>query len=140
MTEETNQAQLQREPVLKLLTEKHTSEHISEKLQVQVEFVMQVIEEAAAAQSIIKDIQQQSMDFRCTVTHKLVRNPVVSSDGRLYERQQLEALEAEEASSSQGVVVPELKQSIQEFSRRAFERLVPALQQGAEVDAALIAE
>jgi hypothetical protein len=123
-------------------------EFISTATKVDLAVVRQVIahmDDPQHMQTMFAQVQQKSLEFRCSLSDRLMQNPVQASNTKLYEKEVLEALlgsgENELISEGETLVVNHyVKKKIRHFSKETLELIEVCIMSMPEVTLGLVSD
>jgi hypothetical protein len=131
------------EVILKLHTTGNSTEEISALLGVSHEAVMQVLSDyfndPRQFREVIETLQQRSREFRCSRSGRLMRTPVLASDGKHYEQSALELGDSWSDMSDKPVIIPnpDLQGKVKLFCKSAIDLIDNCLKQRVVPESAL---
>lgn len=128
--------------ILKLDSKGFTPELISECTGLNIEEVIKVLSDHATDPQVVKarlaSIHQESYQYRCAKSRRLLIDPAITSDGKNYEYNVLETMVGDDLPSSFSIYRnPLLKEQVQKFAVKTLEQLECYITRIAEPEAVL---
>lgn len=137
------------EPILNLYKAGTSPQTISQSFNLSLDAVVTFLskQQSDPALNFFQALERKSKDFRCSVSSRLMVNPVVASDGKIYDSKALNdwlktskvsPVTGEPLSKTKFFPLLDLKERVKEFAKSALFQIEPVLRLNLEEEAPLI--